>query len=537
MHKSKLQAIPAVFFIIVAVLFVALFLYIGTCDRITVQETREPCAHYIKDNISVQEISDPAAPIGVCREFRWTLDKVQGDDATLAFYLVHQYARVYLDGELVYSLMPDVDNRIGKSISSNWIILPLSPKDTGKEMRVDVLPVYESVRNRSVEFHIGSSSELILTQLKKDLPQLVLAFLCIVLGLIVTVVQLLLLSRSNARSRRTLYLGLTVFLLGLWKITDTRFSPFLFENHTLLLGYMTIGALFLAVITFTLYWKECFAEQTPVSVLFLSLAASGVALFAFLCQITGAADLKETLPLVHLMLLVLIPVLCFTAFQRRRQRKTVQMGIARNAFLLLAFGAAVDLVIFFVQGTSSGLVFTLAATLLYVLILFIANLQDVINNSHYDRQTGLCNKGYWEALMAGVEHNCRNYGIIMLDLNGLKRINDTMGHTTGDKIIFIFSNLLRNTFPPTDITCRWGGDEFAVMVTKADRETVEQYLAALDAAVADYNASGETPALHYAAGYALSAEHPGLSPHALLQEADKQMYRSKKQWYAEHPSL
>ena len=48
------------------------------------------------------------------------------------------------------------------------------------------------------------------------------------------------------------------------------------------------------------------------------------------------------------------------------------------------------------------------------------------------------------------------------------------------------------------------------------------------------NASGQTPSLHFAAGYALSSEFPELSPSELLKKADERMYLDKNQWYQQH---
>ena len=120
----------------------------------------------------------------------------------------------------------------------------------------------------------------------------------------------------------------------------------------------------------------------------------------------------------------------------------------------------------------------------------------------------------------------------MLDVNQLKHINDTMGHEAGDKIIFNFANILRNTIPPTNTICRWGGDEFTVLVLNANREIMEEYIRGINGAVTTYNESGEKPPLSYAVGYVLSTEFPGMSPKDLLSKADERMYQDKQKWYS-----
>lgn len=101
----------------------------------------------------------------------------------------------------------------------------------------------------------------------------------------------------------------------------------------------------------------------------------------------------------------------------------------------------------------------------------------------------------------------------------------------GDKMILAFSNILRNTIPATNTICRWGGDEFAVLITGASAGLMEHYLNDMRVAVAAYNASGEQPEIHYAAGYALSEEFPELPLKSLFKQADTRMYEDKQRWY------
>ena len=123
---------------------------------------------------------------------------------------------------------------------------------------------------------------------------------------------------------------------------------------------------------------------------------------------------------------------------------------------------------------------------------------------------------------------------MMLDLNRLKYTNDTMGHKMGDKMIRCFADVLRQTLPTDWMICRWGGDEFTVLTSGADRDKMERYVSEISAAVDAYNASGEKPEIHFAAGYALSADFPTLSRKELMEKADEKMYQNKNAWYQEH---
>ena len=489
------------------------------------------------EDYTAEDIADPSAPIGVRREYRWTLGDVTDNDSSLAFYVVHHYAEVFLDGELIYRLVPMDTNRIGKSISSNWVIVPLYPTDSGKEVRVVLTPVYESVRSRPVEFHIGSFYSLYSAQLRSDLPQLLLSAACILLGFFTLVVQAFLIWRKKSQQWSVLYLGSLTMLLGLWKITDTRFSPFLFRQNTMALGYLTIGFLFLGSIALSLYLASRIRGIRTEPLFFLSLIASAAALTALALQVLGIADFKQTLLLAHVVLVLLAVYPLLTALLRRPKSMRT---LPRKAWLLeflFAGGILVDLVLFYRNNSSSGLVFSLLALLVYTLLLFIESLMTINRRAYTDAQTGLFNKARWNALMDHPSPAEEPVGMMMLDLNRLKHTNDTMGHAAGDKMIYTFANILRNTIPSSNTICRWGGDEFTVMVTSANREMLETYLQRISSAVDAYNESGEKPEVAYAAGYALSTDYAHLSRRELLQKADEQMYLHKQQWYREHVSV
>ena len=125
----------------------------------------------------------------------------------------------------------------------------------------------------------------------------------------------------------------------------------------------------------------------------------------------------------------------------------------------------------------------------------------------------------------------KQYAILVVDLNGLKRVNDTQGHDAGDQMILALSDILRNSLPRSSVICRWGGDEFTALLTGVSRDLLEQHMQVLYANAESYNQDHPELPVHFAVGTALSAEHPGLSMPQLFHLADEDMYRAKQQWY------
>ena len=130
-----------------------------------------------------REIEKADTPLGVTEVYTFTISDTLTMDTHLAFYTVHQYADVYLDGQPIYSLGPSPEQTV-KTIGSNWSFLPIYREDVGKEIRVEITPVYESIRNRKVEFLLGSRLKIYTNRLKQDLPQLALSVLSILVGIV-----------------------------------------------------------------------------------------------------------------------------------------------------------------------------------------------------------------------------------------------------------------------------------------------------------------------------------------------------------------
>jgi diguanylate cyclase (GGDEF)-like protein len=81
-----------------------------------------------------------------------------------------------------------------------------------------------------------------------------------------------------------------------------------------------------------------------------------------------------------------------------------------------------------------------------------------------DILTGLLNHGEAELRLRKRLEQGEVVSLIILDLNGFKQINDRWGHTCGDQVLKAFSRILANVTRISDAVCRWGGDEFLVIL-------------------------------------------------------------------------
>ena len=118
-----------------------------------------------------------------------------------------------------------------------------------------------------------------------------------------------------------------------------------------------------------------------------------------------------------------------------------------------------------------------------------------------------------------------------IDVNGLKAVNDTLGHEAGDELICGAADCIRRSLGALGHCYRTGGDEFVVLA-HMDKALCDQALARLADTARTWR--GKTvPELSLAAGCAHAADHPDLSAEKLVGEADKAMYEAKDAYYRE----
>jgi diguanylate cyclase (GGDEF)-like protein/PAS domain S-box-containing protein len=175
--------------------------------------------------------------------------------------------------------------------------------------------------------------------------------------------------------------------------------------------------------------------------------------------------------------------------------------------------------------------------------LFIATLRDISERKAHtdaleyqalhDALTGLPNRSLFgdrlrQALLAA-RRNQKMFGVLLLDLDRFKDINDALGHDRGDSLLQEVTARLRGVLRATDTIARLGGDEFAVLTTDAKHPddvvaTAKKILAALEGPFAIADQMVETGASIGTAMYPLHGDDPS----TLLRRADVAMYVAKR---------
>ncbi|WP_051273114.1 PAS domain S-box protein [Desulfotruncus alcoholivorax] len=146
--------------------------------------------------------------------------------------------------------------------------------------------------------------------------------------------------------------------------------------------------------------------------------------------------------------------------------------------------------------------------------------------SRHDQLTGLYNRSVFEHHMVQFEHEqYQPVGIIVCDVDGLKLVNDTMGHDKGDALLVAAAGVIKKSFRENDVIARIGGDEFAVLLPNTNEKQVEKACQRIRDAFARYNAENPELTLSISVGFAVGKGSTTLTD--LFKKADNNMYREK----------
>ncbi|MGI5309439.1 GGDEF domain-containing protein [Rheinheimera sp. WS51] len=145
-----------------------------------------------------------------------------------------------------------------------------------------------------------------------------------------------------------------------------------------------------------------------------------------------------------------------------------------------------------------------------------------------DTLTGLGNRRFFDdslnkAVQLAHRHN-ESCGLLLLDLDNFKQVNDISGHTTGDELLIAVANIVRETLRATDTVFRFGGDEFAIILSAADAASAELIARRLLKAI---NQLAISKQYQVTVSIGLALLQPKQDQTALFNAADTALYQAK----------
>jgi diguanylate cyclase (GGDEF)-like protein len=250
-----------------------------------------------------------------------------------------------------------------------------------------------------------------------------------------------------------------------------------------IMGYLSLIAI---PLSFGLYGLSRLKGHFAIYAKCYSLVSAVNVIFTSLLHVTGIYEFHYTLITVHILLVLLIPMLVMMVLSYRNERTTIY-------HIILPLFIFITCILLSIHRYTSGnyssytiYVRIALVSFLFCLIIYETNevaatfskglkadmLHDMALNDH---MTGLYNRTALNEHMEEYNHIIASFsplGIIQFDVNNLKRVNDTLGHEMGDKLITAAADGLKQSFKTHCKTYRTGGDEFLVIINDANPDNI-----------------------------------------------------------------
>lgn len=179
-----------------------------------------------------------------------------------------------------------------------------------------------------------------------------------------------------------------------------------------------------------------------------------------------------------------------------------------------------------------GIYLTLASCLLVLMLSRVLKekyeKEKYIYTSNTDELTKCFNRRAYDVDMENLDLNTE-WAYISLDLNGLKKANDTLGHSAGDELICAAANCMKFAFASYGKIYRIGGDEFVVLIRESV-SNIDSILQVFDATILDWHGKYSN-SISVSYGVVKSTEKDFDSIHSVSKLADERMYKSKSEFY------
>lgn len=460
-----------------------------------------------------------------------------GEKQMLSFKNRQQQVSVWLDDVCIYEYGSDGPLK-GKLLPSIRCFVPLGVQDGTHTL---TLRLVNPLRSRTVlpRIRIGSEGAVLMEFLQQSWGILLFGVLMVGFSLLLIAGSAVLhVTKIIPGENLFLSAGLFILLSSLWVITDSSVMQ--------LFGLSSEG-----VFTASFY---CFMIFPIPMISFVEGICekkyAGLFLFKFFFLVNciaqtflntlWALEFSYMLPITHLLMVSAIIYMIICLFKEYRKYQSFYAGAILAALFVFMGTAAVSFVNFYAKQRDYS-VFMRLGMLAYALVLISISLKKMMVSA--EKQTKLSvykTLAYVDAMTrcgnrAAFEHavnvlrkgeGLENWvGMVMIDMNGLKQINDTWGHGAGDQIISGAGACIREAFEGLGEVYRIGGDEFLVILRGKKLEE-QEYRRRLAESLAVYNGSHK-PALDLACGISFAGPDKN-DVDDLYAEADRRMYQEKE---------
>lgn len=471
------------------------------------------------------------------------------EDIGMVYRSKDVYTRVLVGEDELYETSVYDSRFYNRSPGNLWNMLNISSEYSGQCLELQIRMVYDVNAITVDTVFIGDRAEIVMKILRQYAPGAVISGLMMMMGIGLIIWDFLPTFGVKKRNHALAWIGLFALLTGMWSLLETNLLQFsvkdmrilqladnmlmvtdtiplllyldceyqiLKNRYIKLLGYVGIGYTFFCVIMQYSGLKD-FHHLLNGALLIMVITDGSLLVWAvsFLIQ---CRKKKQPLLRIGLHLAGIIALWVFTIFDITRtlsQDRVDRAGLLRIGMLILSICFAISSQVETYKIIEQGLKYDIISKLAYS-----------------DGLTGLGNRtAYLEQLekYRNGEAHPPKLGIVFLDVNNLKKVNDNQGHEFGDQMIEITAKIISDSFGHFGKPYRIGGDEFCVLIE--GENPYAKYIKGVEIFTQLMNEANEanwfTYKVQIANGFALCENLDTGKIDEAIAEADSAMYRNK----------
>ena len=462
------------------------------------------------------------------------------DHAVLQIMCNYKSMTAYVDGEEIFHALPSTFGMVKTDMGHYVALIPLNSEHSGKEIVIHITERESGYRSEIRYIRLTSASQYGFQILEENAMHLVFALVMLICVIAAIGTWFVFWMRNGIIPEESyhslLWIGLFAASVGTWFFTEAyvwAISTGAFAAS----GTLNYLALSLMPVSLLGILKSICTEKL-VSLRWFVIIAKVMLITEWILFLTGLVDFSGMLVLMQMECAVAAAI--FAVFLAWKRELFLVGDVVRYGMWILLGMLVITLVAYSRGGNwlywALGAVFVIIASVMVSAFMKLnLAIKDIAQTEQYkehaltDIMTGLKSRYAYTIFEAQqkVGYPSKALHLMFLDIDMLKKTNDTLGHVAGDEMIIAVSNCIKDAFGDVAECFRMGGDEFLVATT-AEEEVVQERLALFNRLVSKW--SGRyVNSLTVSYGIAAASEHPDMDFEELLKTADSIMYDRKKQ--------
>lgn len=462
------------------------------------------------------------------------------NEESLCFRTDHSYVRVYADNELVYTFGNQEEIPFGKTPGSIWNIIPIHNLKAGTKLTVHVMSPYTMYAGKFRTIIMGNRADILLYIFKDSAPLILMTIIPIIVAVFLIFIHICF--RKNFTPMIFLNAAVCYSFLALWSFTETRGWQFFFQNaYAIQMVNFVSFSMVISGVAVSLKQMGFINNKKHFQIL-LSVDLL-IPILQIVIQILGIADFFEMLFVIHVLdamnIFVFGTDFIMAFYKKKRNIKNLFLSII---MYVTAFSSLLlDLLDFYVWDKFGNGFFSRLELLIIITVAGAGAVKQAISMygeniekltyqrmAFTDDMTGMKNRRAFERDTEAMENNNDAVAILYADMNGLKQINDNMGHQKGDEAIKTIADKLQYFGEQGNFCYRLGGDEFCVIGSNLTAEKMEEECARVNQELKAYE-HDFIHGLSIAYGAMDYKPENGDKLFEVMKSADQKMYEKKQE--------